>query len=168
MMRHDFSLSLSQEDQHLVATWVLKTAMVLEGVRREEDWFYTDSERAAIADGAIPPGTAVWIGRHEHRNLSFNQGSRMSTASGAVTTGSVATLAFGFFVAQVLTVRLHPDVDPETPRLFLHYQAGPWDAMLRMVWPTKRGAVRWPQARSFGPGAISLERLAERFVVDPR
>jgi hypothetical protein len=59
----DLSIRLSSEEQILLATWALKTGMVLDSIYKLNRFFHRD-ECAGIREArTILAGTVIWIGR---------------------------------------------------------------------------------------------------------
>jgi hypothetical protein len=148
---NDLSVPISTEEQRSISLWAMKTVMVFEAVTEESKWFYTQPERAALAErSVVPAGTRIWLGRSLQSN---NTDAESRTLAGRRRDGYSTVLVAGRALIQVLTIR-HPDVP-------LRVKAGPWDAGLQEIWPTGP-LIHWPSGRSFDEG--ELEDLHRRFV----
>ena len=161
-LAHDLALWLSREQQALVARWSLKTAMVLEGVNAEGQWFYSGAERAGLMtpSAQLPEATYIWAGRYAHSGTSYFQSRRMSgDTSGLLSEGYAVTFGFGHLVLQTLTVRRRR----QSKRASLEIKAGPWNDCLIQVWPVTTGSIRWPPPLSFSASSIDLDELSGRF-----
>jgi hypothetical protein len=160
----DLSVSLSREDQVLLAAWGMKTAMVFEGVNSQStQWFFSDEDRRhLLASSTPPPNTMIWLGRCEQSRGSFGHARRLhGDNEGVIREGFTITFSVGRFVMQILTLRFEPQVNVIGIRLDV--TPGPWNQSLVQGWPVSSGPVPWPPPMSFGESGISLEQLSERF-----
>ena len=165
---NDVSLPLDLVQQHLIAAWCTKMAMVWEFTGRKRHWFYSMSERENLrTNRSVPSDTRIWLGRHESTNVTFCSGRRLSGAipkdKPVLSEGYVTTLAIARLAIQILTVRRAPDHDDKGP-LPLRSRPGPWNDLLVGIWPPGAG-VWWPPVLSFSEP--TLEDVSRRFT-NPR
>ena len=160
----DMALTLDRGQQHVIARWSTKTAMVFECTNPTKDWFYTPAERQDLVAGTLPVGTSNWLGRFDRSNLSFVQAQRLfgSTAATVIGDGYLTTFALARLAIQVLTVRRH--ADHRATRVTLDVHSGPWDRALVQIWPP-RAIVQWPPALSFSEERLTA--LCKRFTNPP-
>lgn len=154
--------------QTLMATWAVKTAIVLEFARPSKTVvyrYYTTRERQRVKDMLMPPDNVfVWLGRHVNRSPGCHglfhvlAGLRRGTE---VVRGHASTFWFGQLVIQVLAHRPGEiRVGDRVP-----VRSGPWDTTLLQIWPPHQYASMWP------PPAMTIEALKVlgfRFILGPR
>jgi len=151
----DLSVPIPTEEQRSISLWAMKTVLVFEAVTKESEWFYTQTERAALAKrSVVPVGTRIWLGRSQQSNLT-NADAR--TLDGRNRKGQSTVLVAGRLLIQVVTIR--------RPEVRLRVRVGPWDAGLQQIWPTGP-LVHWPLRKSFDEE--ELEDLHRRFVTSRR
>jgi hypothetical protein len=163
----DWSIPLDPDDQHLIALWSIKTAMVFEATHNRENWFYTDSDRQNVLATLSPPGdTVVWLGRFERSNPSTIEARTLHSTRPernlVVREGYAVTFNLGRAVIQILTVRR--ERQNQMVRITLDVKRGPWSASLLRVWPAG-SIVSWPPPRSFTESG--LDDLSRRFTTPP-
>ena len=163
-MLSDLSIRLNREEQHLVAAWCVKTAMVFEWMGQTRARFYTRAEREHLRMSLSLPGrTLVWLGRQHRSDFSYCHGKQLSRSKREGeqfhAEGYATTFAAGRLVLQTVTVRLS-NSEGRAGRIILDTQSGPWDHGLIQIWPTST-SVQWPPVWSFAES--NLEPFAERF-----
>jgi hypothetical protein len=142
-MLHDISTPLDSPQQTTLARWSIKTAMVVEAVKKGEDRFFTQTERGEIrANSAIPSRTNIWLGRYASSSIGAygtDLGFDMPDAphSGV---GCVTTIIVGHVAVQVLALRVPAQFSAD--RIVVNPRAGSWERLLVQVWPVQtRGRV---------------------------
>jgi len=165
-MLRDFSLPLDREAQILIATWTVKLAMVLEGVRPTVK-FYTDSSRRVLMEQRQPPdGTMVWLGCGAYAGRSVALGRSIGfSADGPVLAGAAMTMCFGHVVLQVLAATLKPEHKDFQGRMNVNFPniPDPWRGRLSVVWPPQNRTVDWPPVRSAVADEAEAVQLSKRF-----
>jgi hypothetical protein len=131
--------------QAVLATWAVKTAMVLEAFDPTRPWFYTDAERERMRlKGDIPPRTEVCVAKCIDQPDVFSAANDLrSDDSGFGVRARLTTMAFGALAVQVLTLRTPSDI-PETTRVTYDISDGPWGDVLVPVWPINNIPHKWP------------------------
>src|ERR1700730_5014262 len=124
----DIPVAISLGDQHAIATWAIKTAMVLEAtIRKDGRRFYSHDECEQLRlNSTIPDRSLVWLGRISSTGL-FSSGTHLwlnDNLGGETCDGQVATFAIDHLVFQVLTIRIRND-DGKPMKTVCH--DGPWD-----------------------------------------
>lgn len=151
-MMRDARMSLTANQQTSVATWALKTAMVLDDVETTSrgGHFYTREEAEALrVNGTIPVPTNIWIGRYSDSDLSAD-GTLVSLDvpnRPKAATANISTFLVGHLAIQVATIHN----DPQHGELVgsVDLVAGDWDKLLVQVWPHGADSVNWPPPVSF-------------------
>jgi hypothetical protein len=166
-LMHDFSLRVDEQQQHAIARWVTKTAMVVEATTaRHRTLFYSPDECKQLRlNSVIPPRTAVWIGRYSGSSIGALGTDIWLNLPGEpkATNGSVTTLVLGHLVLQVLTFHVSPEYRDGT--VTVGPKIGPWEDLLLSTWPAT-GPVVWPPSLSFGrSGVLSIRTLIDRFKI---
>jgi hypothetical protein len=156
-MFDDKAVSLNQEQQQIIARWLMKTAMVYDSLkgRNAPNIFYRKDECVAFRQSSqIPMPTMMWIGRFDevHRDMSGLEFSR--EVDGDRLTGNVMTLTNEHFVAQVLSLHVPPTTNAAT-HIGLEQKQGEWDLALTQIWPPDQTTVNWPPPGSFTNGGPS-------------
>ena len=167
-MINDLAVLLDRDQQQLIATWALKTAMVFECMNDTGEWFYSQADRRHLLTILSPPAkdTIIWLGRHQGSRQAFAEGKKLSGGKPiqnvALGEGSVMTLALGHLAIQVFTMKRRPE--HQAIPITLNIKPGKWDASLIQIWPTVP-AFRWPPRLSFD--GAGLDRLSNRFTAPP-
>jgi hypothetical protein len=169
----DLTVPLDGSQQHILARWSIKTAIVFEATG-PRDWpsLFTEADRALVADPnatSLPPGTMVWLGRHAESNVMFAGGRRLlqpvtigaTRGPSPIEAGYATTLGFARLVIQVLRIKFREDSAVKS--VTLHPKPGPWESLLTQIWPPRRAAVQWPPAASFSETGTTLDDLNERY-----
>jgi hypothetical protein len=163
----DISIPLDPSQQQTAARWAVKTAMVVESVKADDSFFYSDAERDAVRSGScLPRRTTVWLGRYAKGSSVGAFGTDiwidMPDAPKAGN-GCATTIVVGHLAVQVLSLRFHPQYGegdiPVAPK------TGPWEKLLVPIWPVA-GSVTWPPPSTFGnAGSESIATLMERWKI---
>jgi hypothetical protein len=151
-LMQDISLPLDTSQQTLLATWTMKTAMVLDSTNtRDRSAFYAKSECENLRlSSTIPDGTKVWIGRSPFRGGLHAGGANVGivipdgTEIGNV---NVATLIVGHLALQVRTVHALPAYKDSANKVAP--KPGPWNDLLVQAWPANSLDVTWPPRFTF-------------------
>lgn len=168
-MMNDVAIRLDRGDQHLVAAWCMKTAMVFECTKPDKSHFYTRAEREHLRSSLnLPTGTALWIGRQHRSDFTYCHARQLrGTRPGdeaVLSEGHVTTFAAGRVVLQILTVRRAPEYEGRLRQITLDATPGPWSRRggrgLIQIWPASP-SIRWPPDWSFGEP--DLDPFCERF-----
>ena len=169
-MFQDISIPLNAAQQHSVAAWAMKTAMMFESTkgRNAANGFYTHEEGVNLrVSRTIPARTRIWIGRisEQHLGASGTDFTIQTTDGTRLGTGSVATITAGHFVVQVVTSHIAleyadlsiPEVQPKP---------GDWDKMLLKIGPPEQLSLEWPPKVSFtNGGPLGFAYLLDRWRV---
>ncbi len=148
--------TLDRASQQLVATWAVKTAMVLEHTL-SHDVYWSGDERAEFArpPHAIPGETVVWISAYQGSQLALFRGGLGSVGSilsrEPLADSTRATIVIGSLVLQVESNRYLKT----TGRVAVvwppaHSTKAEW------IWPIQHEQVPWPTAE-----ALTDSQLAE-------
>jgi hypothetical protein len=151
-MFQDLSIPLNEAQQHTVAAWAVKTAMMFDSTkgRNSDNRFYTKSDGVGLrVNREIPNLTRIWIGRMSSLHLNHAECDiALLSGSTRIGTASVSTIAAGHFAAQVVTI--HPGSElAKQPTIELYHKPRDWDNMLLSIWPIERPTVIWPPKISF-------------------
>lgn len=148
--------------QTTLATWAVKTAMVLEAFDPSRPWFYTDAEREHMRQTRdIPPRTEVWVAKCVDQPDLFSAANDLqSDGDGCGVRARLTTMAFGALAVQVLTLRAPSEI-PETTRVTYDTSEGPWANVLVPVWPISNISHTWPPPMGLRSES-GIEALARR------
>lgn len=153
---------IDASSQSTLARWAAKTAMVLECLKPERPWFYTDDERQLIRDTlSLPPRTSVWIAKcvNQPNIYSAAKDLRTTPGDGGFHVYST-TMAFGPLAFQIVSIKT-PATIPENVTLTYDVTEGPWGQTLLQVWPTTEESVGWPPHYGLN-SEFGLDELTER------
>jgi len=159
----DVSLAPSRSDQHLIALWCAKTAMVCDCLRVEARRFYTQEERGHLRTRLLPPSnTLAWVGRYGRSNILWAEGSNLygtiAESDSGDSKGYATTLVIGRLVLQIVTIIAKPP--EQRGGILLYGRAGPWDRLLASILPAS--VFEWPPPLSLNEES-DLPRLHARF-----
>jgi hypothetical protein len=142
--------TLDRASQQIIATWAVKTAMVLEhtlSAAREVYWSAEERDSFARLPHAIPAETVVWIASYQGSRLAIYRGGLGSVTKLSSTEPMAdltrATIVIGSLVLQVESNRY----EATTERAAIiwpppHSQKAEW------IWPIQHEQVRWPIAEA--------------------
>ena len=153
---------LDASSQAVISVWAIKTAMALEALYPEREYFYSKDECQKIrAISAIPDRTSIWIASCVNQPNIYSAGKDLRTAPGGNEAKTyVTTMAFGSLAIQVASVRVLANLSQEV-QITYDSREGPWDKTLLQVWPIIPPSQQWPP--SYGlDGEYGLEALTER------
>jgi hypothetical protein len=152
---------LDRPAQTAVATWAVKTAMVLEGLDPGDKHVYSQLQRERFRLRAeMPSRTSVWLAASATPDWFMSAKNRHLGAVPAGFAGISTTMGFAHLVLQVLTIRVPEDVGPTT-KVTTDVRKGQWSDATVQVWPTRED-LRWPPRLGLN-GESGLSLLAERF-----
>ncbi|MBN1910641.1 MAG: hypothetical protein JW818_12925 [Pirellulales bacterium] len=156
---------LTSLTQLTLASWSVKTAMVLEALDPRRSWFYSDDERHSMRNlQALPPRTSVWIATCVSQpNLYSSAKDHWSTPAKDGCHAYVTTMAFGSIAFQVVSIKTSA-VIPANVQVTYDVAEGPWDETLVQVWPIAQESIAWPPKYGLN-SEIGLEALTERLSV---
>jgi hypothetical protein len=156
--------TLSPMDQAIIAAWGVKTAMVLEGINKSDQCFYSQAEREAFrALSVIPQRTSVWLATSADPSYFFTTKNRHLSSTGATEGSGVSiTIVLAHLVLQVLTINVLPNVGLDT-RVTGSVKCGPWDKVAVQIWPHQE-QIDWPLPLGLN-GKSGLDLFADRFNV---
>jgi hypothetical protein len=160
----DLSIPRSSEEQIVLATWAMKTGMVLDSIYMHTHFYQKDECKNLRENRSIPTGTVIWIGRFfgngKHAGLSdFSLDCAPDTK---VANGCVITFIFSRVIFQILSVR--PRADYKERRLHAPFRAGRWGELLTQIWPNSEAPITWPPPLSFTLYSdFSVRSLINRF-----
>lgn len=107
----------------------------------------------------IPERTRIWIGRlsESHIGMTGTDFTIQTSDGTRLGIGSVATVAMGHFLLQIVTTHIAPAyVDRGIGDV--QSKLGDWGSMLVQIWPPEKPIVTWPPKVSFmngGPGGYA-------------
>src|SRR5208337_3743580 len=109
---NDRPLPLDTSQQRSLARWTLKTAMVLDGVTKERNRFYTRSECENLyLKSVIPDRTTIWVGRYYRTGYSLDGTEVWIDLPGTPRVAKICatTIVVGHLVIQSVTVHVAPE-----------------------------------------------------------
>jgi hypothetical protein len=152
---------LDVDAQTTITIWAVKTAMVLEGKDADLKKGYTQPQRERFRlRTEIPWRTSVWLAASATADAFMSTKNRHMGATANDFAGVSVTMAFGAVVLQVLTMRVPPEVGPDT-LVTTEVRRGPWAEATLQIWPPREGAT-WPPSIGLN-GEVGLNLLADRF-----
>jgi len=140
-------VTLNLPRQLVIATWAVKTAMVMEFLQKPNKRYFTQAERTSLMADVVPSramGAHVWIGRYASKNDGVLGSAACLTRPGHAIQAHLSTFALGEFAVQVLVER---GTAGQGGR-FLVARPGPWDSLLIEIWPPTADKAVWPPARA--------------------
>jgi hypothetical protein len=160
----DLSIPRSSEEQILLATWAMKTGMVLDSIYKHVHFYQKDERQNLRENRTIPPGTVIWIGRFfgngKHAGLADFSLDVMPDLK--VAKGCVITFILGHVIFQILSVRCRADYKEQ--KINATYRSGRWNELLTKIWPNTGSQITWPPPLSFTLySEFSVRRLLNRF-----
>jgi hypothetical protein len=161
----DLSVPLSSEQQILLASWVMKTGMVLDSIYKHNLFYQKDECKNLRETRTIPTGTVIWFGRYYGNSLhagltdfSLDSPPRLKVANGCV-----ITFVFGHAVFQILSARVKLDYEEQRFHAPV-VRPGRWDELLTKIWPNTGSQIVWPPPLSFTLySEFSIGSLVNRF-----
>lgn len=156
----DFDVS----SQARLSVWAIKTAMALESLYPDREYFYSESERQNMRTvSAIPARTSIWIAKCVDQPNIYSAAKELRTAPGDNEVKAyVTTMAFGTLALQVVSLRTAANLPPTIPITY-DSREGLWKKCLLQVWPLNEYSYsqQWPP--SYGlEGELGLEALTNR------
>ena len=164
-MVQDVSLTLDIEQQHAIAAWAVKIAMVIDStVASIRGLYYSREDRHRLrSSSTVPPRTTILLGRFCRSSL-LATGTTLRgdvNAEKGVTTNCVSTILVGHLAVQVFTI--YPVPKYRDRPLGFTPKPGPWNSLLTQVWPTT-SSKNWPPPLTFtNGGPLSIARLQDRW-----
>jgi len=155
------SCAVDMEAQATIATWALKTAMVLEAMGPMEKRAYSQLDRERLRlRAAIPWRTSIWLAVSTDPAWFMSSKTRLG---GEVEghSGASITMAFAHAALQVLTIKVPEQVGPNT-KVTTDVRRGPWEQLTVRLWPTQETPINWPPPMGLN-GESGLDALADRF-----
>jgi hypothetical protein len=145
--------------QTTLGVWAVKTAMVLQALDPNLEWFYSEGEREQMRlSHSVPHHTSVWIAKCVNHKDIYSAAKNHTTDDGVLAFS--VTMAFGFLAFQVVTVK-PPKTVPAHVKVTYEVSDGPWDQTLVPVWPVSEVARSWPGKHGLN-GDVGLNALTER------
>jgi hypothetical protein len=137
--------ALDVSSQAVIAVWAMKTAMALEALYPEREFFYSENERQNIrAVSAIPERTSIWIAKCVNQPNIYSAGNFLRTGPGDNEAKAyVTTMAFGSLALQIVSIRTFVNL-PSEVQITYDSREGPWDKVLLRVWPIAPQSKQWP------------------------
>jgi hypothetical protein len=140
---------LTRREQLIIATWAVKTVMVVEFLHRESSArYFTQDERRSLMSDAVPSrstGAYVWLGRYDSKNDGVRGLAGSMTYADRLPRAHGSLFAVGQLAIQILVER-----SAVGQRDRLATRPGPWDQMLSQIWPppsifeTNDPLLPWP------------------------
>lgn len=157
------SIVLDVSSQITIALWSLKTVMVLEALDQPRQRVYTQQEREQLRElSMIPWRSSVWLAKSVDSSFFMSSKNRHFPMKETDDISGVSiTMALAHFVVQVLTIRVPPEVGPDTC-VKTNVQRGPWDQATVQIFPTQSALASWPPPLGLD-GEVGVNALAERF-----
>ena len=154
--------TLSASSQAVIAVWAIKTAMALEALYPEREFFYSENERQNMrAISTIPERTSVWIAKCVNQPNLYSVGKDLRTAPGSNEAKAfVTTMAFGSLALQTISIKTTANLSKKI-QITYDIRDGPWDSILLRVWPLISYSQQWPPRYGLD-GKWGLEALTER------
>lgn len=167
------AVSLTCEERTIIASWMTKTAMVLDR-SHQGTAFYGDGDRIHFKDTQSPSmyDSHVWLGKFspkmDLRGYNDHRTLRTRFSSGGAIQSHVFTATFGFLALQIVSVkRLVHENRAFLVKLKQIADGGiPLKRLTVKIWPltsTSEHSVQWPPASSFNDSDQHLQSLADRF-----
>lgn len=155
---------INSSSQAHIAVWAVKTAMVLEALYPDREWFYTSDQRRGLRIlSAIPERTSIWIAKCVDQPNIYSAAKDMRTAPGKNEVHAyVTTMAFGSLAIQVMTMRAHTNLSKGT-KIIYDVNEGPREEVLMQVWPIMPNLQQWPPSQGLA-GELGLDALTNRFI----
>lgn len=171
-IRHGTAVSLSAEQQGVVAGWAYKTAMVFEFAGHTPVPFYTADDRRALMESGRAPRRNVFINlaaytggvlcTAHHHMVGYDLMEQPGDAVMANVVARCTTITAGRFAVQVFGIRL-PD---EVHQLEMPIRGEGWQRRVVGIWPNPYPAINWPPPEILDdPGLV---RFANRWNVGPQ
>ena len=166
-MMHDLIAPLDDQQRHVIAKWMAKTAMVLgSATAGRKPIFYGKEECENLrSNSAIPDHTLVWLGHYLRSDLGA-WGSQMwldMQDQAKVAHGCVTTLVIGHLAIQALSIHIRPEYRDRTISFRPNSWGFDWERILSCVWPIT-GPIAWPPPLSFqNTGVLSIGSLVVRW-----
>lgn len=159
----DTSTSIDPAPQVTLATWAVKTAMVLEAFYPDRAWFFSAEERAAMRlHHRIPSRTSVWLAKCVNQRDIYSAGVDLGTGHGPEDVrGFAVTMAFGSIAFQVMTARIPARV-PSHVAVTYGVSNHPWPEILVDLSPASEAAKTWPPKYGLDSDH-GLQALTDRF-----
>jgi hypothetical protein len=160
----DLSIQLSSDQQILLATWLIKTGMVLDSIHKHTHFYQREECKNLRKNRTLPTGTVTWIGRFfgNGKHAGLSDFSLDFAPHLKVANGCVITFILGRVIFQVLSVRPRPDYKER--RFNAVSRSGRWDELLTQIWPNTGSQITWPPPLSFTLySEFSVRSLINRF-----
>lgn len=160
---HDEQLRvLDGSSQAVISVWAIKTAMALESLYPEREFFYSEYERQNMRRlSAIPERTTIWIAKCVNQPNIYSAAKDLRTTPGDNEVKAyLTTMAFGSLALQILSLKT-PIGFPKGTSITYDTQEGPWNQTLLQVWPLSQYSQQWPPTYGLD-GNWGLEALTER------
>lgn len=152
---------LDADAQTTISIWAVKTAMVLEGKDTDLKKGYSQFQRERFRLRAeIPWRTSVWLAASADAHSFMSTKNRHMDATSKEISGVSSTMVFGAVALQVLTMRVPPEIGPNT-LITTNVRQGPWSDATLQIWPAREAAT-WPPSVGLN-GELGLNLLADRF-----
>jgi hypothetical protein len=148
--------------QSTLATWAVKTAMVLGALDPNRPWFYSEDERHRMrTTRLVPQRTSVWLAKCVNQRDIYTAAKdhRRNPGDDSIRAFSV-TMAFGSLAFQVVTLKA-PAAIPPNVAVTYDVSDGPWDETLVQVWPRSESPKIWPPTYGLDSDR-GLEALTDR------
>ncbi|MHB8512436.1 MAG: hypothetical protein ACYDCC_09660 [Actinomycetota bacterium] len=168
------SLSLSENEQLVVATWAAKTAFVAEARNARVQTLSTPEERAFLKEQRCPPASVfVRLARYDGRSGVFRRVARIDARGpeSKLTKDEIEHVKASPNIASTLLClgELGVHVMHDTSGLYEPLkQIGVINDRVVTIWPT-RASVTWPPARIFdeaGLDALAVELFPNAYWPD--
>ena len=154
--------TLTKEQQHTIAVWMIKNAMVLDSMSPKENTFYEEQERFHFRKTLLPPGyLTFWLGHYSGSHWSGFTNHRILWSEGTVPQYRIyiLTMAFGRLVIQLANTKRMPLAD--TFAVKLPIKRGNWSIV---EFGPHLDSIRWPPpGPSFDDSERKLQKFSERF-----
>lgn len=153
---------LTVEQQITVAAWMIKCAMVFDGMEGDEA-FYDKSDRFHFRKTLEPSDyTNFWLGYYDGPTLKLftRHGTKSSPQSRTPFKAYIFTVAFGRLVIQMLDFKFVNFQDWEGFRI---QTIGQWSSRTVDLLSQESGPIEWPPSVSFDDSHHTFDKFSDRF-----
>jgi len=160
---------LGTTDERLLATWVMKTAMVAEYFNADRKYFTPQERYGVMKTLTPPPSVRIWLAHYIGKQKAHNVSDHLRfprASDGALVPAFCSTLTAGQFAFQVFSYRWAlAESHTFNVRAAPWYTMGRWETTtLLPLWPVVRDvALIWPPRHAITDWSLPV--LCKRFVV---
>lgn len=156
-------ITLTRQQQGIIAIWMIKTAMVLDSMSPKKHMFYEQKERSHFRETFLPPGfLTFWLGHYSGSRWSGFTSHRILLNERSVpqSRSNIVTMGFGRLVLQFANTKLSPMTDNLAVKLPI--RNGKYSVI--EFGPHLSHSIRWPPpGTSFDDSECDLQTFSIRF-----